>query len=225
MTASSDNYDLNGPDAEESVVTDSVPRQEAESEVYCPGRWLGLTVGTVFLLAGAIGLLSIGDAVPPGLPFWTSTLFAGVFALLGGTVTALTLGRIMFPALVRHASPKSLLPNVPQYPIIYEGSWVYARLTNDVSEYAQGWHFQPAAGLRRYEKGLLLGFGVPVLLFSSGLLTWVFHSQLGWVVAAAFGIGLTALCGGTAFVMIGMLMRSGYSRLSPVSHSTQWKRP
>ena len=63
----------------------------------------------------------------------------------------------------------------------------------------------------------MFGFGVPFLLSMSGLLAWVFHSQLevgGWAIATVLGIGITALCGGTTFVLIGMMMRAGYSRLS-----------
>jgi hypothetical protein len=196
-------------------VVDSVICREVESVVYCPGRWLAFSIGTVFLLAGVTGFLTLGDVVAPNLPFWFAKPFTGAFALLGGTVTAVTLARIIFPARVLHASP-GVLPRVSKEPVICEGSVVYGRLTHELCEDVQGWYFRPAEHLRRYDKGCLFGFGVPFLVLVSGVLIWVLHSQpeLGWVAAAVLGAGITAITGGSTFLLIGMMMRAGHRRLA-----------
>jgi len=202
-------------------VADAVAWREVESEVYRPGRWLALSIGAVFLLAGIIGFVAIGDAVPPGLPYWLAKLGTGVFAFLGGTVAAVTIGSIIRPARVSHAS-LDVLPSVPKEPVICEGSVVYGRLTHELCEDAQGWQFRPAEHLWRTDKGLLFGFGIPFLVLFSGLLTWVLHSQLelgGWAVAGMLGVLITVACGGTAGLLIGMMMRAGYRRLSRLAIS------
>jgi hypothetical protein len=199
-----------------STMTDITAWHEVESEVYRPERWFVLSVGTLFLLAGAIAFLTIGGVGPPGLRFWVAMLFTGVFALMGGTLAASALGSFISPARVHHAA-LDVLPNVPKEPVLCEGSVVYGRLTHELSEDAQGWQFRPAGHLWRSVKGLLFGFGIPFLVLFSGLLTWIFHSQLklgGWALSAACGIFVAAVCGGSAFLLLGMIMRTGYRRLS-----------
>ena len=112
---------------------DTVARQEVESVVYCPGRWLALSISTVFLLAGVIGFLTLGDVVAPKMPLWFAKPFTGVFATVGGMGTAVTLAKIIFPARVHHASP-GVLPGVPKEPVICEGSVVSGRLTHELCE-------------------------------------------------------------------------------------------
>ncbi len=197
-------------------MTDVSAWHEEESEVYRPGRWLVLSVGAFFLLAGGIGFLTIGAAVPPGPPFWVAKLCTGAFALLGGTVAASAMGSIISPARIHHASI-DLLPSLPREPVLQEGSVVHARLTHELCEDAEGWQFRPASHLWRNDKGFLFAFGVPFLVLFSGLLTWILHDQLkfgGWVVSTACGTFLTAISGGFALLLLGTIMRAGYRRLS-----------
>jgi len=195
-------------------MTDIAAWHEVESEVYLPGRWLVLSVGTLFLLTGCIGFLTI--VVPPGVPFWITKLCCGAFIFLGGTVAAWAIRNIISPAHVRHASP-DVLPNVPKEPVIREGSVLYGRLTHELCEEAQGWQFRPAEQIRRNDKRFLIGFGIPFMVLFAGLLTWVLHTELkvaGWPVSVVCGTFVTVICGGIPFLLIGMGMRAGYRRLS-----------
>jgi hypothetical protein len=191
---------------------------QVESEVCRPGRWLALSIGSVFTLIGAIGFLTIGNAVPPGFPLWAAKLGTAVFASLGGLVVAWAVGGIILPIHVRHAAPDTL-PNVPQEPVIREGSVVHGRLTHELCEDSQGWQFRPVERLWRNDKRFLLGFGIPFLLTFSALVAWVGHSQwnFGWFLSAACGTMITLVCGGSTFILIGMILRSGYRRLSRLS--------
>ncbi|MDR3637625.1 MAG: hypothetical protein P4L84_27715 [Isosphaeraceae bacterium] len=191
---------------------------EVESEVYCPGSWLLLTVGTFFLLAGTIGFLTVGGIVPPGIPFWIARGGAGVLASLGAVVLAWTIRRNTWPARVRHAASDAL-PNVPQEPLIREGSVVHGRLTHELEEGDHGWEFRPRQNLWRNDRWFLLGFGIPFLVIFSGLMTWVLHDQLrlAWSISIPGGTMATVLCGGSTFLLIGMVLRSGYRRLCRLS--------
>jgi hypothetical protein len=190
--------------------------KEVESTVYRPGRWLVFLVGTVFVLAGGLGFLTIGHSIPPGTELWVAKSLTGVFALLGGVVLAWAVGSICSPIRIHHAAP-DVLPDVPKEPVVCEGSVVHGRLTHELCETSQGWEFRPAGNGWRNDKRFLLGFGIPFLILFSGALTWVLHSQLNvanWLLAAVCGTVATAVCGGSAFLLIGLLIRSGYRRLS-----------
>ena len=53
-------------------------------------------------------------------------------------------------------------------------------------------------------------------MFFAGILTWGVHAELevgGWLLSALFAVSATVLCGGSALLLIGMLMRSSYRRL------------
>jgi hypothetical protein len=189
--------------------------QEVKSKVYRPGLWLAFLVGAFFASAGCVGFFTVKLPAAP----WVSKSFAGIFILLGGVVLAWAIRGIIFPVSIRHAGSDSL-PNIPREPVITEGSVVYGRLTHELCETAQGWEFRPAKNILRYNKWLFFGFGIPFLIIFSGLVTWVFHSQLniaGWLVSAMCGILLTALCGGSALALIALLMRAGYRRLSKLT--------
>lgn len=204
-----------------NAMTDIAAWQEVESAVYCPGRWLALLVGGGFLLTGGVAFVTIGGAVQPGFPFWFAKVFAATFALLGGIIVAPIIGTTIFPTHIRHTS-LDWLPNVPREPVICEGAVVHGRLTHQLYENDHGWQFRPSERLWRNDKGLLFGFGIPFLVAFAGLLTWVFHSRLaigGWAISAICGMLLTSLSGGTAFVLIGMMMRAGYRRLSRLTIS------
>ena len=192
---------------------------EAESEVHRPGLWLPCLVGTVFVLAGCVGLLTVRRGMPPGASPWVVQLFMGVFCLAGGGVLVWVIRNSSLPIKVRHAV-SGVLPNVPTEPVICEGAMVHGRLTHELCETDQGWEFRPAEDVWRNDQRFLFGFGLPFLVLFSGLLTWVFHSQLhiaGWPLAAVYGTVVTAVCGGGCFVLIGLIMRSGYHRLSKLT--------
>jgi hypothetical protein len=189
--------------------------QDAESEVYLPGRWLGCRVGIYFLLAGAIAFVCIGGGVPPGIPLWIAKFATAVFALLGGAVAARCIADMISPVWVRHAAP-AVLPDVPTEPVILEGSVVHGRLTHELVEESDGWQFRPARQNWRKDLILLLGFGIPLSILFSGILSWFFRSQLNvasWPVSILGGICATAVFVGSTFSLIGMIMRAGYRRL------------
>ncbi len=204
--------------------------REVESKVHSPGLWVLFLVGTVFLFVGVAGLLAIGfvgvagvlkigDALPLGIQRWLGFSFMGIFASIGGVLLAVAIKKIVLPTCVRHAAA-DVLPNVPREPVIQEGLIVHGRLTHELCENNQGWEFRPAENVRRNDKRFLLGFGIPFLMLFAGLLTWVFHSQLeiaGWVVSAICGTFITMLCGGTVVLLIGMIMRAGYRKLSKLT--------
>ena len=188
---------------------------EVESQVYRPNLWLTLSVGTFFLAAGIIGVFTIERAVPPGGWVWVARLCAAVFGLLGGIPVAWVLSSIISPAHIRHAA-SSVMANVPKEPVTHEGSVVYGRLTHELIEDGVEWRYQPDQRLWRDNKRFLIGFGIPFMTFASGLLTWVFHSELklgGWFLSALLGTAATVVSGCTPFLLIGMLMRSSYRRL------------
>jgi hypothetical protein len=101
--------------------------------------------------------------------------------------------------------------------VIHEGAVVHGRLTHELREDAQGLQFRPSERLWRNGSGFLYGFGIPFLVLFAGLVTWAFHDEPkmgGWVTSAILGIFLTTISGGTAFLLIAMIMRASYRRLS-----------
>lgn len=191
---------------------------EVESEVHNAGRWLPLSVGTLFLLIGIIGFLTIGNAMQPGAPHWIAKACTAVFALFGAIPLAWGIRSIVLPAHVSHAGP-DVLPDVPWEPVIREGSEVHGHLTHELWEDGDGWQFSPAKHHWRNTKVFLLGFGIPFLVLFAGVLTWMIHRHhnLSWPISALCGITATVVCGGTALLIIGMVMRSSYRRLSRLS--------
>ena len=190
--------------------------RELESKVCRPGSWLALLVGTVFALSGAVGFLTVDGSIPHGSKLWVAKAAMGVFALIGCPIMAWAIRSICLPIHVRHAA-SDVLPNVPNEPVICEGSVVHGRLTHELRETAQGLEFRPVRNSWGNDKWRLLGFGISFLTLFSGLLTWVLHSRpniANWPIAALYGIFITAVCGGSAFLLIGMMIRSGYRRLS-----------
>jgi len=192
---------------------------EVESVVYCPGKWIALTLGTFFTLVGVIGFFTIGDAVPPGLPVWIGKLCTIPFALLGGIVLVWALWRIFLPVSIRHAVLTEW-PDVPMEPVAREGSVLHARVTHELAQEAGQWEFRPHQHLWRNDLRSLIAFGIVFLTAFAGLLTWIFHRELnnaGWAVSAICAIGGTVFCGVPAILLIGLLLRSGYRQLCRLS--------
>ena len=199
-------------------MTSSPTWQEVESKVHRPSVGLLVLVGAVFMFAGGAGFLTVGFSVPPGTPLLLARLLTGAFFLGGGAVLAAAVKMICWPVYVRHAAP-DVLPDVPAEPVVCEGSVVMAVSRMNCARTTKAGNFarRQTSG---NDKRFLLGFGVPFLLLFSGLLTWVLHSQMkvaGWTASAVCGTLATAVCGGTALLLAGMLMRSGYRRLSTLT--------
>lgn len=93
---------------------------------------------------------------------------------------------------------------------------LHGRLTHELVETDQGWELRPLSRLWLADKRFLLGFGLPFLVASVGLLSWTFHGQQGlsWPMSAFLATVLATVCGGTAFVLVGLAMRSSYRGLS-----------
>lgn len=188
---------------------------QVESEVHRPGRALALAAGILFLLAGSGILAALGPAAPPGAARWLVIGMGGLFALAGGGIIAWAATTLIVRVRILHAAP-DVLPEVPKGPVLCEGMVVHGRVTHELCEDESGWRFLPAKRHWRNDKRFLFGFGVPFSLFSAGLLTWVFHDQQkigGWALSAFGAIAVTAVCGGSTFVLIGMMMRASYRRL------------
>lgn len=189
--------------------------REVESEVHVPGRALAFFVGTIFVVIG-IGLFAgLLFRRPANIPFWAGWLFAGTFLSFGLIPLGWSINARLRPPRVRHAAA-DVLPNVPTEPIPREGSVMHGRLTHELIDVGSGaWQFRPAEKLQRMDRNFILGFGIPFLIVFAALLTWSFHKQNGWdwTKSAVPAICLTLLCGGSAFVLIALVMRAGYRRL------------
>jgi len=192
--------------------------QEVASKVYCPGLRASAVVGAVLVLAG-VGFATIVAEKIPGAPLWFLMTFTAAFGWFGGVFFASGTASIISPAYVRHAAP-DVLRNVPQEPVVRDGSFVHGRLTHELWEDAQGWQFRPAGRLWRNDRGGILGFGISFMVLFAGLLAWVLHSQLSgasWLVSVILATLATAVCGGTAFAALYFLMRASYRLLSRLS--------
>lgn len=192
---------------------------QAESIVHRPGSWLVLLVGAVFCVLGAGFFFTAGDQAPPGIERWIVSALCGTFMVAGGGLLIWVLVAHLSKVHVRHAADDALR-RVPREPVLAEGSIVHGRLTHELVEVADGWQLRPCAKLWRNDKRFLLGFGIPFLIFGAGCMSFAFHNEpkIGsWPNAILVGTFLTAACGGTAFLLIAMLMRASYRRLGCVS--------
>jgi hypothetical protein len=182
-----------------------IPRwEEAESQVHVPGLWPAFLAISVFLASG--GLLAVGCFVR-GAPIWTVGIGSGIF-VLGAIVLADIIRCVISPVYVRHAATGTL-PDVPNEPVLLEGSVVHGRLTHELVQVAEGWQFRPLQTLWRIDKCFLLGFGILFLAIFSGLVSWTIHHEantLGWPVSIALGISIALSFGGTTFLLMFLLM-------------------
>lgn len=186
---------------------------EVESEVHQPARRFGFWFGG-FFLAMAVLLLVI-----PSHPPLFGAIAAGVIGLIGGASVGWSIVQPMFAASVRHAAP-DVLPNVPNEPILREGTFVHGRLTHELVEDVDGWDFRPDSKLWRDSRNFVFGFGIPFSVFFTGLLSWHFHSHLNvrpWPLALLLGTFVTAVCGGSAFALLYMILRGKYRQLDRLS--------
>ncbi len=187
---------------------------EVESQVYYP-RWFALSIGLFFLVTGVIGFFTIEPIIPPNFPLWIARLATAIYAFLGAVAVEWAIRDMLFPTRIRHAAP-GVLPEVPQEPVLYEGSTVHGRLTHELVDRAEGWELRPSPRLLRNDRRFFLGFGIPFTLVFIGLLTWGLHDHIkrgGWVGAAMAATLLALMSGGTAIGLMWMLVKASYRRL------------
>lgn len=188
---------------------------EVESEVYRPGAWLASAAGALFLVIGLFGVSTVGKIVPPGVPVLIASAGAAFFAFVGGVAVVSSLRAIFLPRRVRHAAP-DVLPDIPNEPVSLEGSIVCGRLTHEIIETSECWQYCPARSNWRNNRALLFGFGIPCSIVFVGLMSWALHDQhvASWPVSILMATATTLLCGGSAFSMIFLMMRSSFRKLS-----------
>jgi hypothetical protein len=185
--------------------------REIESRFYYPATWLSFAIGVAFLLAGIF--FTVGQRAPQNMPLWIARLATATFALVGAAVVIASC-RVFVPLYVRHADPKTL-PDVPSGPVPLEGSIVSGRLSHELVRSAEGWEFRPDPRLAGFDQRFLRDFGIPFMVVFAGLLSWVFHRDrfvAGWPLSILCGIAATAVSGGPAIVLAGVLIRAEHRR-------------
>jgi hypothetical protein len=138
---------------------------------------------------------------------------------MGGAGLVGTIRNMSLRIRIRHTAIDTL-PNITGEPVVCEGSTVQSHLTHELVENSQGWEFRPLERVWRNIKRFLIGFGVPCFIIFSGILTWILHSKYNianWPVSAVLGTILTTLSFGLALLLMGMMVRSDYRRLSKLT--------
>ncbi|AMV20723.1 hypothetical protein [Planctomyces sp. SH-PL14] len=197
-------------------MTDAPAWREVESEVHFPGRWTVSLILIVLFGIAAIGATALALAPAPNFPPWAAWVGAAVLAAFAAGLALSAVPTLMRSVSIRHAAP-DVLSGIPQEPVLQEFSTAHGRLTHELVEGPSAWEFRPNPKLWRGTKAFLVGFGVPFLIGFTGLLSWVFHSDVirnSWPLAIVAATFVTALCGGTTFVLIGLMIRRSWQRLS-----------
>jgi hypothetical protein len=170
-------------------------------------------IGTMLLMIGLVGLAIVWTKLPSGLPVLIGSAATGLFALFGGLVLAFGLRSAYSSPRVRHAAP-DVLPKVPNEPVPLDGS-IVSGLANELVETSDGWQFRPSSRVRRSQRWFIFGFAIPFSILFAGALSCGFRDQAGsWPVALLAGAMITLLCGGTAFSLMFLMMRSTFDKLS-----------
>ncbi|MBX9790281.1 MAG: hypothetical protein K2Y37_15290 [Pirellulales bacterium] len=197
----------------------SAARQPAWTEVESPvprpgGRWVLFLGGFVFLMgAGCFAMFE--RSPPPDVGLWVARAGTLLTAVLGAAALAVGCDATFRPRYVRHAAA-DVLADVPREPVIVEGANVHGRLTHELVESADGWHFRPATRHWHNDRRLMLGFGIPFLLLAAGFLSWFLHrdgTARNWPLAILAGGFLTVSIGGTVFWLMVVMLRWSYERL------------
>ncbi len=188
---------------------------EVESEVYIPNRWPAFAVGCLFLFVGTVGGGIAWPSVRPGAWLWGFWSGAILFSVAGAAVVLSSIRRIFWPTRIRHAGP-DVLPEVPNEPILFDGLCVHSRLKLKLVETADGWLLEPSRDLSGRDKASLAAAAGVVLTACAGTLSCILHEQrVGtWPLCISASITATLLFGVPVMVMIGMLNRLSYRRLS-----------
>ncbi|MBX3413980.1 MAG: hypothetical protein KF708_14920 [Pirellulales bacterium] len=185
--------------------------------MHSPSHGLLAVLGALFCGVGVVTYFVVARQLPVGEFSGLLALLAiGAFAVVGGSLLAWSIRAFLAPARVRHADA-SCFPKIPQEPVAFEGAIVHHRVTHELVADARQWNFVPSERNWRQDKHFLIGFGGGFLLLCAGTWSWIFHSRLqvgGWPVSILAATLITVMVGGTAFFVIGLLMRSGYQRLS-----------
>jgi len=198
-----------------------------------------LAAGALFLAFGLIALLSYDRGASSISDRAYVVALGGIFFLIGCVV--FTAAATTSAVYIRHAAAE-VLANVPREPVLVEGANVHGRLTHELVETTDGWHFRPASRNWRNDRRFLLGFGVPFLLFAAGVLSWFLHrdgTARNWLLAILTGGFITVSIGGTVFWVMAAMLRWSYGRLPslviarggealayegpmPVEHNRDW---
>lgn len=185
-----------------------------ESKVYRPSDWLAYLVGLVFLIAGVVAFCLAGPVANKEFEVWILRIGGAIFAIPGSFLFVVTVKNAVWPTLVRHAAPE-VLPEVPNEPLVVEGSIVYGGITHELVADDRGWQFRPCLSWQKTKRGILW-FVIPFMIAFAAMLSWVFHSQMkiaNWPISILLGSMITLVCGGTTFGLIGMLVKASYLRL------------
>ncbi len=193
---------------------------QAETTVRRPGRAAAVMISVTFLIVGSGGLVwGESEFADDGAEIWIPRALFGGFTLLGGLAFLAALRAVTSSVAVRHADA-SVLPDVSPEPVISEGWIVHRRLTHELTDTSQAWQLTPRQSLWNSNKRFLIGFGIPFSVLCVGVLSWIVHSQEifpGWALSVLVAGVVTAVCAGSALVLIGFLMRAGYRRLCRLS--------
>jgi hypothetical protein len=188
---------------------------EVESKVYLPGRGIGLAIGAFFVLVPSAAVFFLPF---PGFWYWFTWSIARVMALLGGAVVVSSLRDLLWPPRVRRAAP-DVLADVPDEPVVLDGSVVQSWRTHELVEDAAGWEFRPAPRLRRAPLWLLI-FATPFLAIFSAAASWGFHVRddaLSWPSCILRGTSITLLFGGFGLCLFALMTRAAHRQLSRLS--------
>ena len=190
--------------------------KEVESKVHFPYHWKAILILIALFGIAAIGMMALALAPPANFP--PGVAWAGAAVLAGfDAILALTpLPPLMRSVSIRHAAPE-LFPDIPQEPVLQEFSVAHGRLTYELIEGPFAWEFRPDPRLWSASKVFLFGVGIPFLIVFTGLLSWAFHSDFirnSWPLAIVAATFVTAISGGTAFSLIGLIIRHCWQRLS-----------
>jgi len=197
-------------------MTDMPAWREVESEVHFPHRWTVALILIVLFGIAAIGATALALAPPPNFPPGVAWVGAAVLAAFAAGLALSAVPPLMRSVSIRHAAPE-LFPDIPQEPVLQEFSVAHGRLTYELIEGPSAWEFRPDPRRWSATKVFLFGFGIPFLIVFTGLLSWVFHSDFirnSWPLAIVAATFVTAISGGTAFSLIGLIIRHWWQRLS-----------
>lgn len=189
--------------------------KEVESKVHFPYHWKAILILITLFGIAAIGMMALALAPPANFPPGVAWAGAAVLAGFDAILALSTLPPLIRSVAIRHAAPE-LWPAIPQEPVLQEFSMAHGRLTHELIEGPSAWEFRPNPRLWRNTQRFLLGFGIPFLIAFAGLLSWIIHSdvlQNSWPLAIVAATFITALCGGTTFVLIGLVLRRDWQRL------------
>jgi len=173
-----------------------------QSKIHVPGRWVLLTVGTIFLLAGLAGFTAPSIQVPPALLAWFPKLFFALLGTLGGLTLLLDILKHVPSRTIQHALPE-MYPGLYPEPVLRPGAIVYGHMTHELSDQPDGWQYQPRYKIISSSQRCLTGFGILFLIVFAGLISWSqpFRAHFHWTLSVLLGVSITLVGGGTVLAI------------------------